>query len=109
MQFATYPSLRERAVFISGGASGIGAAIVEHFAAQGSRVAFVDVDDAAAANTMAAIRAAGHAEPFYQRCDLRDIAALKAAVATSLTASFAARARVGATPLVVPAKATVQA
>jgi NAD(P)-dependent dehydrogenase (short-subunit alcohol dehydrogenase family) len=88
MQFASYPSLRDRAVFITGGASGIGASIVEHFAAQGSRVAFVDVDDAAAAKTVAAIRTAGHAEPHYQRCDLRDIAALKAAIA-------AARARIG--------------
>src|SRR5262245_31177532 len=88
MQFASYPSLRERSVFITGGASGIGASIVEHFAAQGSRVAFVDLDDAAAEKTIAAIRAAGHAAPFYQRCDLREIAALKAAVA-------AARGRIG--------------
>lgn len=88
MHFASYPSLRERAVLVTGGASGIGASIVEHFAAQGSRVAFVDVDDAAAAATLRALREAGHAEPFYQRCDLRDVAALKASIA-------AARAQVG--------------
>ena len=42
---ASYPSLRDRAVFVSGGATGIGASIVEHFAAQGARVAFVDIQD----------------------------------------------------------------
>ena len=42
--FASYPSLKDRSVFISGGGSGIGASIVEHFAAQGSKVGFVDID-----------------------------------------------------------------
>lgn len=88
MQFASYPSLRDRTVFITGGASGIGASIVEHFAAQRARVAFVDLDDEAAAKLVGAIREGGHAEPFYQRCDVRDVAALKAAIAT-------ARARIG--------------
>ena len=42
-QYATYPSLKDRSVFITGGGSGIGASLVRHFAAQGSRVAFVDI------------------------------------------------------------------
>jgi NAD(P)-dependent dehydrogenase (short-subunit alcohol dehydrogenase family) len=42
-----YPSLKDRTAFISGGGSGIGASIVEHSAAQGSKVAFVDVDEPA--------------------------------------------------------------
>ena len=42
--FARYPSLDGRTVFITGGATGIGAAFVSHFAAQGSRVAFCDID-----------------------------------------------------------------
>ena len=44
--FATYPSLRDRPVLITGGASGIGAEMVAQFRAQGSRVAFLDFDDA---------------------------------------------------------------
>ena len=46
--FAVYPSLRDRVVFITGGASGIGAEHVTQFAAQGAKVAFVDIADDAA-------------------------------------------------------------
>jgi len=74
-EFATYPSLRGRVVLITGGASGIGAAMVEHFAAQGSRVAFLDFDAAAGARVATATGAR------FMDCDLRDIAALRAAVA----------------------------
>lgn len=80
MEFASYPSLRGRRIFVTGGASGIGASIVTHFAVQGARVVFIDIDDAAAAATIAAIRAGGHDVPHYIRCDLRDIAALRASI-----------------------------
>lgn len=42
MTFATHPSLKDRVVFVTGGASGIGASFVRQFHAQGARVAFVD-------------------------------------------------------------------
>jgi NAD(P)-dependent dehydrogenase (short-subunit alcohol dehydrogenase family) len=45
--FAIYPSLRDRVVFVTGGASGIGAEHVTQFAAQGAKVAFVDIADGA--------------------------------------------------------------
>lgn len=44
MSFATYPSLKNKAVLISGGASGIGARLVAVFAAQGAKVGFLDLE-----------------------------------------------------------------
>ena len=73
-----YPSLAGRTVFVSGGASGIGAALVGRFAGQGCRVAFCDIDDAAAQALVATLAPAAVR---YHRCDLRDIAALRATLA----------------------------
>ncbi len=78
---AIYPSLRDRTVFVTGGASGIGAAEVAGFARQGAKVAFVDIADEAAATLCRSLRDAGYPEPFFQHCDLTDIAALQAAIA----------------------------
>ncbi|MGA8340538.1 MAG: SDR family NAD(P)-dependent oxidoreductase [Candidatus Sulfotelmatobacter sp.] len=41
--FASYPSLRSRVIIVTGGASGIGEAIVEAFAMQNAQVAFLDI------------------------------------------------------------------
>ena len=79
--FAIYPSLRDWVVFITGGASGIGAEHVAQFAAQGAKVAFVDIVDAAAQALIGRIEAAGHPAPLYRHCDLKDIAALQATIA----------------------------
>lgn len=78
---ARYPSLEGRGVLVTGGATGIGASVVEHFAAQGAKVGFVDIADSAATALVEAIRARGHTVPVYQRCDLTDIASLKATIA----------------------------
>ena len=80
-QFAIYPSLRDKVVFITGGGSGIGAEEVTQFAAQGAKVGFVDIAEEPAQALVEKIVADGHAAPFFQHCDLRDIAALRAAVA----------------------------
>ena len=77
---AIYPSLRDRAVLITGGASGIGASIVEHFCAQHARVTFLDIAGAAGEALVAKIMAAGHAAPTFRQVDVTDIAALQAAV-----------------------------
>ena len=82
--FATYPSLRGRRVLISGGASGIGAALVRGFVVQGSAVAFVDVQDEAAAALITELGTESGAvgvAPIYRHCDLSDTGAIPGAVA----------------------------
>jgi D-xylose 1-dehydrogenase len=76
--YARYPSLVDRSVFVTGGADGIGRALVEQFAAQGSRVGFADIQAAKGAAVVEACAAAGarHRPRFYE-VDLVDIAALR--------------------------------
>jgi NAD(P)-dependent dehydrogenase (short-subunit alcohol dehydrogenase family) len=77
-----YPSLEGRHVLVTGGASGIGAAIVRGFAAQGARTHFLDVDvesgEALAADTGAR----------FTRCDVTDVPALKATIAAAADGGF---------------------
>jgi NAD(P)-dependent dehydrogenase (short-subunit alcohol dehydrogenase family) len=80
MAFARYPSLEDKLVLITGGGSGIGAAMVEAFCGQDTRVAFIDIDDDASGRLVASLSAARH-PPVYARCDLVDIAALQATLA----------------------------
>jgi NAD(P)-dependent dehydrogenase (short-subunit alcohol dehydrogenase family) len=75
MTYAIYPSLLDKNVVVTGGGSGIGAAIVEAFAQQGARVTFLDVardESAALAKSLSGSR---HA-PVFHWCDLTDIGAL---------------------------------
>lgn len=76
---AQYPSLEDKVVLITGGASGIGSSMVEHFAAQGSRVAFLDLDEASATKLIEDSADASH-PPRFLKCDLTDIAALRSAI-----------------------------
>lgn len=81
--FASYPSLRDRVVFITGGASGIGAEQVTHFARQGARVAFVDIDQRAADELVVRLTGENCPPPWFRACDLREIPALRAAIAAA--------------------------
>ncbi len=83
--YATYPSLNGRGVFITGGATGIGAELVRQFAAQGSRVGFVDIDDEAAADLLTTVARETGTEPWFRRCDIRDVPALQSAVHEAAT------------------------
>jgi len=77
--FANYPSLRDRPVVISGGASGIGEALVRSFAAQGARVGFVDIAEEAGQALAQELCAAGQAVRFA-RCDVTEIGAYQQAI-----------------------------
>ena len=80
VRYAIYPSLKERRVLITGGATGIGQALVRSFAEQGAHVAFLDIQDDAAAALCSEIAAAGNPKPIYIRCDMTDVEAVRAAI-----------------------------
>jgi NAD(P)-dependent dehydrogenase (short-subunit alcohol dehydrogenase family) len=63
---------------ITGGGSGIGAAIVEAFAKQGARVFFIDVAEADSRQLEQTLASEQHA-PKFLRCDLRDAGAIEQA------------------------------
>ena len=75
MASATYPSLKNRTVFVTGGASGIGAAFVRAFHDQGAKVAFVDLDEAAGQALSGKLSAS-----WFRRCDVTDADALQATI-----------------------------
>ena len=75
-----FPSLNKRPVFVTGGGSGIGAAIVTAFVQQGARVAFVDVAKEASEALVQQLAQAGHEPPWWRVCDVRDVAALQATI-----------------------------
>ena len=80
--FATYPSLRGRTAFLSGGASGLGAEFVSQLATQGARVAFVDIDTERGRALEQALHDEG-TEALFTECDVRDVPALQAVIARS--------------------------
>src|SRR6476661_878801 len=73
---ATYPSLAGRSALVTGGASGIGEAVVRGFVRNGARVAFIDVDRSAGDSLAAELGPDAH----FVACDLTDVAALRTAV-----------------------------
>ncbi|HEY2432559.1 MAG TPA: SDR family oxidoreductase [Vicinamibacterales bacterium] len=80
LAFATYPSLHDASVIVTGGASGIGMEIVRAFAGQRSRVGILDFDAEHGA-ALATELTAGGARVRFEACDLRDVDALRRAVA----------------------------
>ena len=77
-ELATYPDLKGASVFITGGGSGIGAALTEGFLQQGAKVAFVQRSDAT--EFCDDMEAAHGARPLFIPCDITDVSALKAAI-----------------------------
>ena len=79
-----YPSLKDKKVFVTGGATGIGAAIVESFAQQGAHVAFVDLAAIHAEALAQKIANLGYPAVWWRSCDVRDIPALQQTMAQAL-------------------------
>ena len=76
----TFASLQGRRVFITGGGSGIGAAMVAAFARRGARVAFVDIAEEPSAALAAQVAEQGSPAPWWRVCDVRDVSALQKAI-----------------------------
>ena len=83
---ARYPSLAGRAVFITGGTTGIGADLVRAFAAQGAHVGFNGRNLAAAQALQDELERAGHPRPLFTPGDVSDVAALRAHIAAAAQA-----------------------
>jgi len=75
---ATFHDLHDTVVFITGGGSGIGAALTEGFLQQGAKVGFVQRSDASAFVEEMAAKYAN--APCFVQCDISDVEALKAAI-----------------------------
>ncbi|GAB3036629.1 SDR family NAD(P)-dependent oxidoreductase [Bowmanella dokdonensis] len=75
-----YSSLLGKSIFITGGGTGIGAAMVERFCLQGARVTFVDIADAPSRSLCKRLAEQRQVHPLYIPCDIRDIDALKGAI-----------------------------
>jgi NAD(P)-dependent dehydrogenase (short-subunit alcohol dehydrogenase family) len=80
-EFAGYPSLRDRTVFISGGATGLGAEFVCQFAAQGAKVGFVDVDEEHGRELAGQVGSWAETTPLFVPADVRNIDQLRAGIA----------------------------
>ena len=83
---AVFPDLKGASVLITGGGSGIGAALTEGFARQGARVAFIDIADKPSTALADRIDKETGSRPLFLRADVRDIAALRAAVDRAIVA-----------------------
>lgn len=73
---SSHPSLRDKPVLVTGGASGIGAALVTRFAREGAKVAFLDLDEAAGTAL------AEEAGALFRACDLIDTDALTSQISS---------------------------
>ena len=70
---AQYFDLKNKRVFVSGGASGIGSSIVEHFCEQGSEVYFVDINKKLAQKTINKIKKKKLKNPIFIECNVKNI------------------------------------
>ena len=79
-EIATYPSLKDRVVLITGGASGIGESIVEQFVSQKSKVAFLDINNELGNELSKKIKNKYDVDTLFVKCDLKNIEQLKSSL-----------------------------
>ena len=79
-EIATYPSLENKVVIITGGASGIGENIVEHFMMQNSKVAFLDIQEKLGNELVNKIENKYNKKPIFIKCNLKNINELKSSI-----------------------------
>jgi len=84
---ATYSDLKDRSVLITGGGTGIGAALTEGFVHQGAKVAFLDIAEDESRALVSRLEKEAVHKPLFLHTDLRDIAALRQAVARAAEAN----------------------
>jgi len=84
-QDSSMSQLANKTALVTGGGSGIGRAISEVFAAAGASVAILDLDEAAASETVAAISASG-GKALFARCDVSDADSVNSAVGAAKSA-----------------------
>ena len=81
MWAAKYPSLAGKRVLVTGGATGIGEALVSGFAAQGAHVAFLDMQKEAGEALVRRLTEEGAVAPRFALCDLTDLDSLSRSIA----------------------------
>jgi len=79
-QITNYPSLKNKVIFITGGATGIGAALVEQFCLQGAKVAFIDIDKSSALALQTRLREETGVPTWFQEVNVTDQKRLKSSV-----------------------------
>ena len=86
MPSARFADLESASVLITGGGSGIGAALTEGFMRQGAKVAFIDIADKPSTALADRIEKELGRRPLYLKSDLRDVEELRASAAQAAQA-----------------------
>lgn len=79
-----YHDLKDKLIFITGGATGIGAEMVRAFTAQGSKVAFIDYDEKSALKLCDDLSKRENHKPWFKHVDVTNVSALENSIAVAI-------------------------